>query len=95
MRAWRGPHKIARVLQEGRVFVLDTGQKKHFERLKPHNSGPTEWATIPTSNGDVAVIMDPEPEHSLEEVSDDALQRSYSEEEPISEASNNSLYPRQ
>ena len=30
MRAWRGPHKIARVLQDGRVYILDTGQKVHF-----------------------------------------------------------------
>ena len=33
MRAWRGPHKVARVLLEGRVYILDTGQKVHFERL--------------------------------------------------------------
>ena len=44
MRAWSGPHKIARVLQEGRVYILDTGQKVPFERFKTHNSGPTERA---------------------------------------------------
>ena len=27
MRAWRGPHMVARVLQKGRVYILDTGQK--------------------------------------------------------------------
>ena len=91
--AWS--HKIAQVLQEGRVYVLDTGQKVHFERLKPHNSGPNEWATIPTNNGDVAVITDPEPEQSLEKTPEDASQPSYREEELVSEASNNSQPPRQ
>ena len=94
MREWRGTHKIARVLQEGRVYILDSGQKVHFERLKPHNSGPTEWATIPANNGDEAVIMDPESEQTLEEIPDDASQPSY-REKPISEASNTSLPPRQ
>ena len=40
MRAWRGPHKVVQVFQDSRVYVLDTGQKVHFERLKPHHSGP-------------------------------------------------------
>ena len=47
MRAWRGPHRVAHVLQEERVYNLDTGQKVHFERLKLHHSGPTEFATTP------------------------------------------------
>ena len=92
MRAWRGPHKRARVLLEGHVYVLDTGQKVHFERLKQHHSGPTEWATLPTNNGDEAVIVNPEPERSVEEIPDDASQPSYREEDPISEASNTSLH---
>ena len=95
MRAWRGPHKVARVLQEGRVYILDTGQKVHFERLKPHSGGPTEWAAVPAHNGEVAIIMDPDPEQSHEEVRDDASQPSYRAEEPISEASNASLPSRQ
>ena len=40
MCAWRGLHRIVHTLQDGRVYILDTGQKVHFERLKPHNSGP-------------------------------------------------------
>ena len=95
MRAWRGPHKVARVLQEGRVYILDTGQKVHFERLKPHHGGPTEWAAVPAHNGEVAIIMDPDPEQSHEEVRDDASQPSYRAEEPLSEASNASLPSRQ
>ena len=95
MPAWRGPHKIAQVLQEGRVYVLGTGQKVHFERLKAHSSGPTEWATIPTNNGDVAVIMDPEPEQSLKEIPDDISQPSYREQELTSEDSNTSQPTRQ
>ena len=27
MRAWRGPHKVAQLLQEGRVCILDTGKR--------------------------------------------------------------------
>ena len=95
MRAWRGPHKIARVLQEGRVYILVTGQKVHFERLKPHHGGPTEWAAVPAHNGEVAIIMDPDPEQFHEEVRDDASEPSYRAEEPLSEASNASLPSRQ
>ena len=36
MRAWRGPHRVVHTLQDGRVYILDTGQKVHFERLKAH-----------------------------------------------------------
>ena len=39
MHAWRGPHRVFHFLQEGRVYILDTGQKVHFERLKQHHSG--------------------------------------------------------
>ena len=50
---------------------------------------------VDTNNGDVAVIMYPEPEQSFEEIPDDASQPSYPDEKPISEASNTSLSPRQ
>ena len=59
MRAWRGPHKVVQVFQDGRVYVLNTGQKVHFERLKPHHSGPLELATAHTDSGEVVVLMDP------------------------------------
>ena len=61
MRAWRGPHKVVQVFQDGRVYVLDTGQKVHFERLKPHHSGPLELAAAHVDSGEVVVLMDPEP----------------------------------
>ena len=44
MRAWRDPHRVVYTLQDGRIYILYTGQKVHFERLKPHNSGPLEIA---------------------------------------------------
>ena len=47
MRAWRGLRRVAHILQDGRVYVLDTGQKVPFERLKQHQSGPTEFVTTP------------------------------------------------
>ena len=62
LRGWRGPYKITDVLQDGRVYVLDTGQKVHYERLKPHKPSPWEWTTEPTPDRDVAIIVDPYPE---------------------------------
>ena len=47
MRTWGGLHHVAHVLQESRVYILDSGQQAHFDRLKLHHSGPTEFATIP------------------------------------------------
>ena len=61
LRGWRGPYKITDVLQDGRVYVLDTGQKVHYERLKPHKPSPWEWTTEPTPDRDVAIIVDPYP----------------------------------
>ena len=43
---------------------------------------PTEWAAVPAHNFEVAIIMDPDPEQSQEEVPDDASRPSYREEEP-------------
>ena len=91
MRAWQGPHKVVHVLQDGCVYILDSGQKVHFERLKPHHGGPTEFVALPSGSGEVVVVMDPEPEHSAEEIRDDCSQPSYREEEPLSEASDVSL----
>ena len=76
-------------LQDGRVYILDTGQKVHFERLKPHNSGPLEFVATPLDNGD------PEPEHSIEPINDDCSKFSYNTEQLLSEASNASLPSRQ
>ena len=73
MRAWRGPHKVVQVFQDGRVYVLFTGQKGHFERLKPHHSGPLELAAAHADSGEVIVLMDPEPEQLLSEASDVSL----------------------
>ena len=94
MRAWRGPHKIVQVFQDGRVYVLDTGQKVHFERLKPHNSGPLELAAAHADSGEVVVLMDPEPERSVDVVDDDKSLPSYKSEQLLSEASDVSLSSR-
>ena len=91
MRAWRGPHKVVHVLQDGRVYVLDTGQKVHFERLKPHQGSALGFAAIPTDGGDIAILMDPEPELSADVISDDISQVSYKTEPRLSEASDVSL----
>ena len=91
MRAWRGPHQVVHTLQDGRMYILDTGQKVHFERLKPHNSSPTDYAASPLDTGERAVIMDPEPELSIEPINDDLSKPSYKSEQSLSEASNVSL----
>ena len=91
MRAWRGPHKVVQVFQEGRVYVLDTGQKVHFERLKPHHSGPLELAAAQAVSGEIVVLMDPGPERSIDVVDDDKSQPSYETEQLLSEASDVSL----
>ena len=91
MLAWRGPHKVIQIFQDGRVYVLDTGQKVHFERLKPHHSGPLELAAAHADSGDVVVFMDPEPERSVDVVDDDESLPSYKTEPLLSEASDESL----
>ena len=95
MRAWRGLHRIVHTLQDGRVYMLDTGQKVHFERLKPDNSGPLELAATPLDTGDIAFVMDPEPERSIEPIDDDCSKPSNNTEQLLSEASNVSLPSRQ
>ena len=59
----------------------------HFERLKPHHGGPTEFVALTAGSGEVVVVMDPEPERSVEEILDACSQPSYFEEEPLCEAS--------
>ena len=56
----------------------------HFERLKPHHSGPTDWAAVPAHNGEVATPTQNNPSRS-----------SYREEEPQSAASDVSPPSRQ
>ena len=82
-------------LQDGRVNILDTGQKILFERLKPHNSSPHEFVATPLDTGDVAVVMDPEPEHSIEPINDDCSKLSYKSEQMLLVASKASLPSRQ
>ena len=91
MRAWRGPHKVVQVFQDGPAYVLDTGKKVHFELLKPHHSGPLELAAAHADSGEVVVLMDPEPERSVDVVDDDKSLSSYKPEQLLSEASDVSL----
>ena len=75
IRAWRGPHKITNVLQDGRLYGLDTGQKVHYERLKKHAPAPWDWATHQLFGQDqnVAIVADPYVEESNEEISRDSF----------------------
>ena len=83
------PKKVVHVLQEGRVYVLDTEHKVHCERIKLHQSRPTEFVAAPVNGSDIVVRMDPyrnipptsltmailsvPTEHVLSEVSDLSL----------------------
>ena len=78
--------QIVHVLQDGRVYLLNSGQKVHFERLKPHHGGPTEFVALPAGSAGVVIVMDTKPERSAEEILDNCSQHSYREEEPLSEA---------
>ena len=80
-RAWRGLHRVVHTLQDGRVYILDTGQKVHFERLKLHNSGPLEFVATPLDTGDIAVVMETNPEHSVELINDDCSKPSCNTEQ--------------
>ena len=79
LRAWRGPHKVTDVLQDGRLYVLDTGQKVHFERLKKHVPAPWDWAAHQPFglNQNVAIITDPYVEESNEEITSDISRDSF------------------
>ena len=79
MRAWRGPHKVTDVLQDGRLYVLDTGQKVHYERLKKHVPAPWDWTTYQPFRLDqnVAIIADPYVEDTNEEITSDISRDSF------------------
>ena len=79
IRACRGPHKVTDVLQDGRLYLLDTGQKVHYERLKKHVSAPWDWATYQPFGLDqnVAILADPYVEESNEEITSDISRDSF------------------
>ena len=79
LRAWRGPHKVTDVLQDGRPYVLDTGQKVHFERLKKHVPAPWDWASHQPFGLDqnVVIITDPYVEDSNEDIASYILRDSF------------------
>ena len=79
LRAWRGPHKVTDVLQDGRLYVLDTGQKVHFERLKKHVPAPWDWAAHQPFGLDqnVAIVADPYMEEGNEEITSDISRDSF------------------
>ena len=79
LRAWRGPHKVTDVLQDGRLYVVDTGQKVHFERLKKHVPPPWDWVAHQPFGLDqnVVIIAHPQVEESNEEITSDISRDSF------------------
>ena len=73
LRAWRGRHKVTDVLQDGRLYVVNTGQKVHSEGLKKHVPAPWDWAAHQPFGLDqhLAIIADPYMEESNEEITSD------------------------
>ena len=67
------------MLQDGRLHVLDTGQKVHYERLKKHVPAPWDWATHQSFGLDqnVAIIADPYVEESNEGITSDISRDSF------------------
>ena len=86
LRGWRGPYKVVEVLQEGRLYVLSSGHKVHFERLKRHISGPQEWKVLGGEEDDDEIVADPNPEDPVEEVASDVEEGSFVEEQRLSDA---------
>ena len=89
MKTWRGgPHKVVHVLQDGRIDIIDSGRKVHFEQLEHHQGESTEFVALPAAgSGEGVVVLDTELKHSAEEILDDCSQPSSREEEPQSEVS--------
>ena len=83
LRGWRGPYKVVEVLQEGRLYVLSSGHKVHFERLKRHISGPQEWKVLGVEEDDDEIVADPNPEDPVEEVASDVEEGSFVEEQRL------------
>ena len=93
LRGWRGPFQIVKKHQEGRWYVLSSGHRVHFERLKPHIGSATEWAArnAEQDKGDEEIVMFPEPQvmtvhplpenEDVEEVSNEAETLPYMQEE--------------
>ena len=78
--AWRLPHKVNDVLQDGQLYVLVTGHKVHFERLKNHVPAQWEWTTPLDTFGldqNVAIIADPFVEENNEEITSDISRDSF------------------
>ena len=71
LRGWSGPYKIVEVLQEGRLYVLSSGHKVHFERLKRHINSPQEWKILGINEEDDEIVADPNPENPVEEIASD------------------------
>ena len=69
-----------------------TRAKRFFSSAsKPRHSGLLELAAAHADSGEVVVLMDPEPERSVNVVDDDKSLPSYKSEQLLSEASDVSL----
>ena len=79
VRGWRGPLKISEVRQKGRYYVLENGQKAHFEKLKLHWNSPTDWIVLDDS--EVHFILDDETGSEEETVALSEGANPYAEEE--------------
>ena len=86
LRGWRGPYKVVEVLQDGRLYILSSGHKVHFERLKRHISGPQEWKILGVNEDDDEIVADPNPESPVEEIASDVEEGSFVEEQRLSNA---------
>ena len=73
LRAWRERQKVTDVLQDGRLYDLDTGQKIQFEGMKKSVPKLWNWAEHQPFGLDqnVANIADSYSEDTNEEITSD------------------------
>ena len=77
---------ILRTVRFQRLYVLDTGQKVHYERLKKHVPAPWDWATHQPFSLDqnIAIIADTYVEESNGEITSDISRDSFLPEQEAS-----------
>ena len=79
LKEWRGPYRISEVFQEGRFYVLSSGQKVHFEQLTRHVNNPSEWKAN-VEEHEIDIIVDLYPDDINEEIDSDIDELSFVEE---------------
>ena len=68
MKACSGTHKDFRLLQDGRIYIMQSGQTLYLGQKKSDHHGPTELAALPVVSDEAIALIDPDPEDFVEEL---------------------------